>query len=406
MESVAVYGLGYVGLPLAKLAKSKGYGVLGVDISAAAVERARKEGVEATADGVSAAKGADIMVVCVPTPVDEAYMPDLGPVKSACGMLASGLGKGKLVIVESTINPGVMEGVVRPILEETGLKAGRDFNLAHCPERIDPGNRRYGVHNLPRVVGGITAGCASKAAVFYRSIIDADVLELSSIKAAEATKIMENSFRDVNIAFINEMAKSFDSLGIDVTEVIRAASTKPFGFMPHYPGAGVGGHCIPVDPYYLIEEAKRRGFNHRFLLLAREINNGMPEYVVQKVVDGLNEVGLSVKGAGVCVLGVAYKRDVDDVRESPSVKIIDKLKKLGAKVEVYDPFIPGRSTLKGLGDCMASDCLVLVTDHSEYVKMDYGRLGEVKVVVDGRNCLDKGKIEAAGVVYRGIGRGR
>ena len=217
---------------------------------------------------------------------------------------------------------------------------------------------------------------------------------------------MENSFRDVNIAFMNEMAKSFDSLGIDVTEVIKAASTKPFSFMPHYPGAGVGGHCIPVDPYYLIEEAKRRGFNHRFLLLAREINNSMPEYVVQKVVEGLNEVGLSVKGARVCVLGIAYKRDVDDVRESPSVKIIAKLRKLGAKVDVYDPFIKDKSTLGSLGECMASDCLVLVTDHTEYTKMDYSKLGGVKVIVDGRNCLDRGKIEAVGVVYRGIGRGK
>jgi UDP-N-acetyl-D-glucosamine dehydrogenase len=176
--------------------------------------------------------------------------------------------------------------------------------------------------------------------------------------------------------------------------------------MPHYPGCGVGGHCIPVDPYYLIEEAKRRGFNHRFLLLAREINNSMPEYAVQKVVDGLNEVGKSVKGTRICVLGLAYKRDVEDIRESPAVKVIDKLKKLGAKVDVYDPFIPSKSTVKSLSDCMKAECLVLVTDHSEFVKMDYKSPGNVKVVVDGRNCLDRQKIEAQGIVYRGIGRGQ
>jgi UDP-N-acetyl-D-glucosamine dehydrogenase len=405
MESVAVFGLGYVGLPLAKLAKAKGFKVLGVDISEKAVERAQKEGVEATLDGLSAAKGADVVVVCVPTPVDEAFMPVLAPVEGACEVISKGLRKGQLVVIESTINPGVMEEIVQPILERSGLKAGKDFSLAHCPERIDPGNRKWGVHNLPRVVGGVGVGSAKRAADFYRKIIDAEVVELSSVKAAEATKIMENSFRDVNIAFMNEMAKSFDSLGIDVTEVIRAASTKPFGFMPHYPGCGVGGHCIPVDPYYLIEEAKRRGFNHRFLLLAREINNGMPEYAVQKAVDGLNEVGKSVKGTRVCVLGLAYKRDVDDIRESPAVKVIEKLKKLGAKVDVYDPFIKSKSTVKTLGDCMKSECLVLVTDHTEFAGIDFGNPGNVKVIVDGRNCLDKKKIEAAGIVYRGIGRG-
>ena len=405
MESVAVFGLGYVGLPLAQLTKSKGFAVVGVDVSESALKRARGVGVEVSSDGVSAVRKAEIVVVCVPTPVDNKYMPDLEAIVSVCETIAGGLRKGQLVVVESTINPGVMEEVVKPILEKSGLKAGKDFFLAHCPERIDPGNRKWNVSNLPRVVGGIDKESTRRAAEFYRKIIDAPVLELSSVKAAEATKIMENAFRDVNIAFVNEMAKSFDNLGIDITEVIKAASTKPFAFMPHYPGCGVGGHCIPVDPYYLIEEAKRKGFNHRFLLLAREINNSMPEYTVQKVVDALNEVGLSAKGSRICVLGVAYKRDVDDVRESPSLKIIEKLQKLGGKVEVYDPFIPSKSTLKSLDDCFKCDSLVLVTDHSEFVNMDLSKLGKVKVIVDGRNCLDREKIRSLGVVYRGIGRG-
>jgi len=404
MESIVVFGLGYVGLPLALLTKSKGFSVVGVDVSRGALKRARKEGLEVSSDGAGAVKSADVVVVCVPTPVDKNYMPDLGAVKAACKVIAKGLRKGQLVIIESTINPGVMEGIVQPILEESGLKAGKDFLLAHCPERIDPGNKKWDVSNLPRVVGGIGRESTRRAAEFYRKIIDAPVLELSSVRAAEATKIMENAFRDVNIAFVNEMAKSFDQMGIDITEVIKAAATKPFAFMSHWPGCGVGGHCIPVDPYYLIEEAKRKGFNHRFLLLAREINNGMPEYTVQKAVDGLNEVGLSVKGAKVCVLGLAYKRDVDDIRESPAVKIIEKLKKLGAKVDVYDPFLKDKSTVKSLKDCMRSDCILLATDHTEFREMDPNKLKKVKVVVDGRNCLDKEKIKKLGVVYRGIGR--
>ena len=403
METVSVFGLGYVGLPLAVLAKKKGFRVYGVDVSRDAVAKADAEGVDVL-DGGDAVEKADIVVVCVPTPVDSSFMPDLTAVKTVCRTIANSLRRGKLVIIESTIYPGVIEEIIQPILEESSLKAGVDFFLAHCPERIDPGNIDWDVGNLPRVAGGINNESAKKAAEFYRKIIDSEILELSSVRAAEATKIMENAFRDVNIAFVNEMAKSFDQIGIDVTEVIKAASTKPFGFLPHHPGCGVGGHCIPVDPYYLIEKAKQKGFNHRFLSLARQINNSMPEYTVQKLVEGLNEVGLSVKGTRICVLGVSYKKGVEDLRESPALKIIEKIKKMGGKIEVYDPYVPDKSTIKSLKECFKSECILIATDHNEFKEINEIETGKVKVIIDGRNCLDKNSIKNKGIVYRGIGR--
>ena len=423
MKTVTIIGLGYVGLPLACLCAEKGYKVTGFDIDKKKVEAVNKgkspikdkdltewlpkvrKNLSATTDEREI-RHSDIIIICVPTPVDENYHPDLGPVVNSSKSVSRNLRKGQLVVVESTIYPGVIEEVVRPTLEESGLKAGKDFHLAHCPERIDPGNRKWNVRNIPRVVGGVSPESTKKAASFYRSIIEANILELSSVKAAEATKIMENTFRDVNIAFVNELAKSFDNLGIDITEVIKAASTKPFGFLPHYPGCGVGGHCIPVDPYYLIEKARSKGFTHSFLALARQINDSMPDYTVKKVISALNEVGKPVKGTKICVLGVSYKKDVGDLRESPAFKVIQLLKKLGANLSIYDPYVPEKSTVKNLNECLKNECLVLVTDHSEFRNMDYKKLknSKVKVIVDGRNCLDKGKIIKSGIIYKGIGR--
>jgi UDP-N-acetyl-D-glucosamine dehydrogenase len=423
MKTVTIIGLGYVGLPLACLCAEKGHGVYGLEIKEEIVKKVNdgvsplkdaelsaqvkklKGKIKATTDASCIAKS-DVVIICVPTPVDENYRPDLGPVEGASRSTAKNLRKGQLVIVESTIYPGVIEEVVQPILEESGMKAGKDFYLAHCPERIDPGNKKWSVRNIPRVVGGVNPESTTKAAEFYRSIIEADILELSSVKSAEAAKVIENAFRDINIAFANEIARSFDNLGIDVAEVIKAASTKPFGFMPHWPGCGVGGHCIPVDPYYLIEKARQHGFTHRFLSLAREINNGMPAYTVQKLILAMNDAGKSVNGSRVCVLGYAYKRDVDDIRSTPAKDIVERIKKLGAKVEVYEPFIPKVSTIKNMDECFSCDALVLVTDHTEFRKMDYSKLkgSKVKVIVDGRNALDREKIKSAGVVYTGIGR--
>lgn len=424
MKKVCIIGLGYVGLPLACLAAEKGYTVTGVDVDSKKVEsinkgispledeelkekvKRLKGKITATTEGVSAVKDSDISIICVPTPIDKNYMPDLSCVKSAAETIAKGLKKGHLVVLESTVAPGTTETDVKGILEKSGLKAGKDFLLAFCPERIDPGNKRFRVSNIPRVLGGINEESAKKAAEFYKSILDAEVLTLSSVKAAEAVKIMENSFRDVNIAFVNEMAKSFDKFGIDVTEVIKGASTKPFSFMAHYPGCGVGGHCIAVDPYYMIEDAKRRGFDHKLLKIAREINNSMPEYTIGKVIDGLKELGMGIKGVKVTVLGLAYKGNVDDMRESPAVDIIERLKALGADVKVFDPHVLGRSDVKSLDDALKSEVVVIATDHNEFKKLDLGLLKKngVRLIVDGRNLIDKAKAEGLGLVYRGIGR--
>ncbi|MBN2251909.1 MAG: nucleotide sugar dehydrogenase [Candidatus Altiarchaeota archaeon] len=417
---VAVIGLGYVGLPLACLCARKSYFVLGVDIIPEIVEKTNKgishikdpeleKGLKKASGKITATDkfegitGCDTVVICVPTPVDEKYKPDLRPLKSACNRIYALIQKGQLIIVESTIYPGVIEEVVKPILERSGLKAGEDFYLAHCPERIDPGNAKWNVENIPRVVGSISDAGLKKAAEFYRSILDAQVYELSSVKAAEAVKIMENTFRDVNIAFVNELAKSFDKFGIDISEVIRGASSKPFGFMAFHPGCGVGGHCIPVDPYYLIERARGAGFDHKFLKLARDINHSMPEYTVDLLESKLGDL----KGEKVGVMGMAYKRDVDDLRESPALKIIALLKERGADLSVYDPFIPKKSDATSLDEFLDKvDYVILATDHTEFREMDAGKLREkgIEVVIDGRNCLDREKITALGILYKGIGR--
>jgi nucleotide sugar dehydrogenase len=425
MKTVCVVGLGYVGLPLACITAEKGYRTYGLDINRETVELtlrgishikdhdlekdvARLKGkIHATTDAKEAVTNSDIIIVCVPTPIDRNNKPDLEPVISSSKMISKNLKKGQLIVVESTIYPGVIEEVVQPILEESGLNAEKDFYLAHCPERIDLGNKKWDVRTIPRVVGALSEKGLKKAAEFYRSILDSGVYELSSVKAAEATKVTENAFRDVNIAFVNELAKSFDKMGIDALEVIRAASTKPFGFMAHYPGAGVGGHCIPVDPYYLIEKAKCFGFTHKFLILAREINSSMPEYTVELLDDALHEIGKSVKGARVGVLGVAYKGGVDDIRESPALEIIKILKRKGAKLYIFDPYVKGESNVNTMDKVLEkSECLVLVTDHPEFKSMNLEKAKKkgIKVIIDGRNVLDKEKIKSLGILYRGIGR--
>ena len=420
-KTVSIIGLGYVGLPLACLCAEKGLTVYGVDIDKRRLElisqgkspiddpvlhdqvKKAKGKIITTDDAAHAASKSDVIIVCVPTPVDKGHEPDLKPLIGACKALAPGLQDGCIVVIESTIFPGTVEEIVLPILE----KSGKSFFLGHCPERIDPGNKKYTVRNLPRVVGGIDAESTKRIAQFYRSIIEADIIELSSVKAAEATKIMENTFRDVNIAFMNEMARSFDKAGIDITEVIKGASTKPFGFLPHYPGAGVGGHCIAVDPYYLIAKAKERGFIHDFLILARKINEGMPCYTVQLLEQKLTTLKKSLSGAKVGVLGLAYKGNVDDTRESPAWEVIHILKDKGAKVEVFDPYVPSESSAQSLGDLFGKvEYVVLVTNHSQFKEMDYSLLKKsgIKVVIDGRNCLDKEKITSLGILYHGIGR--
>lgn len=419
-KSVAIIGLGYVGLPLACLCAKKGYNVIGIDKNSEIVKKVnegishiKEEKLEkevkslkgkilATTD-FSKIKNSDIIIICVPTPVDKKHKPDLKPLKSASREISKFLRNGHLIIIESTIYPGTTEEIIKPILEDSGLKPEKDFFLVHCPERIDPGNKKWSVENIPRVLGALSKKGRKKAAKFYREIINAEITELSSVKAAEAVKIMENTFRDINIAFINELAKSFDKFDIDISEVIKGAKTKPFGFMAFYPGCGVGGHCIPVDPYYLIEKAKNIGFEHRFLKLAREINNSMPEYTVNLLEQKIG----NLKGKKVGVLGLAYKGNVDDIRESPALKIIEILDRRGAKVFSYDPLIKEKSSVSSLDELLREvSYIIIATDHNEFKQMNLKKLkkNKIEVIIDGRNCLDKKKIQKLGIIYKGIGR--
>ncbi len=423
-DAVCIVGLGYVGLPLAIRAKEKGYDVFGFDLNEErnAAINSRKSPIEdryleeqlplhffpATSDP-NVIRSCDIILICVPTPVDELHNPDLGPVIRSAETIAANMRKGSLVVLESTVNPGVTEEVVAPIFEKAGHRVGKDVSLAHCPERINPGDEKWNVTNIPRVVGALDASGLARAVEFYRSIVDGEIRPMKSVREAEAVKVVENSFRDINIAFVNELARSFDKLDIDVADVIRGASTKPFSFMPHFPSCGVGGHCIPVDPYYLIERAKRAGFDHKFLRLAREINNDMPAYTVELLQDALNAVKLPVNGSVVGVLGLSYKANIDDVRESPSFAIVDHLKQHGARVETYDPHILHQSSLKSLDAILKkSTAIILATDHREFREAITPALlkkHRVKVFVDGKNAFDnKSAFKKAGIVYKGIGR--
>lgn len=423
-EVVTVVGLGYVGLPLAVLAVEKGYKVFGVAKGRGGVNKINK-GINTLKDDPSldetiskkkikadtkfdCVKKSDIVLVCVPTPVDAFYTPDLGPVKDAVNKIAKNMKRGQLIVIESTINPGVCEEVVLPILEATGYKVGKDFYLAHCPERINPGDPKWNVSNIPRCVGAVTKKGAQIAAKFYKSILDGEVRIMKSIKEAEATKIVENSFRDINIAFVNELALSFDKLGIDIFDVLQGSSTKPFAFMAHYPSIGVGGHCIPVDPYYLIERARLSGFDHKFLKLAREINNHMPYYTVKALQRNLNSLKIPMNGAKVGVLGLSYKANVGDIRESPSEKVIAYLQELGADVHVFDSYFPERNTEKTLDNTMKKvDAIILATNHKEFLEKltpAYIKKHKIKVVVDGKNALNKEGIINKKILYKGIGR--
>jgi UDP-N-acetyl-D-glucosamine dehydrogenase len=408
-KSVAVIGLGYVGWPLAELASRKGYKVIGIDIDESRVRaiKEKESEIEATAD-FSKVKEVETIIICVPTPVFENHLPDLGPIQAACSAIAPHLKPGQLVILESTVNPGVSEDVVAPILERLShLKVGKDFHLAHCPERINPGDNRWNVENIPRVLGSVDKVGLEKALEFYQSILTAEIRLMATIKEAEAVKVVENAFRDVNIAFVNELAKSFSLLGIDVVHVIEGASTKPFSFLPHYPGCGVGGHCIPVDPYYLIEHAKKNGFEHDFLSLARRINNQMPTFLADLVATTLTDQEISISGSKIAVLGLAYKPNIGDTRESPSFEIIRRLKMYGAEVVTYDPYVLAMSDVESLEEALTgAEAVVVATAHDLFRQMtpDYLVSYGVKVLVDGRNCLPKESFIEKGLTYKGVGR--
>ncbi len=424
-QIVCVIGLGYVGLPLAAIAANKGYKVYGYDNDESKTKLIKKgippfkeefleellpkvKGKIQVISGDSPLmKKCDIHIIAVPTPVDEKYFPDLGPVISASKTVAKNIKKGALVVLESTVNPGVCEEIVKPIFEKAGFVLGRDVFIAHCPERVNPGDPKWNVSNIPRVVGSFDEIGLKRAKEFYENIVDAKIMPMKTIREAEAVKIMENSFRDINIAFVNELAKSFDRMDIDIKHVIEGASTKPFSFWAHWPSCGVGGHCIPVDPYYLIEKAKENDFDHVFLRAARKINNSMPSYTVEVLQDALNQIEKSIKGSKIGLLGMSYKANVSDLRESPSFKIIKALKRHSGKAEIFDPYSPKHSTVKSLDELLEkSEALILATNHNEFVNIPVKKFLDngIKVIVDGKNCLDKEAIQKAGIIYKGIGR--
>lgn len=415
---IGVIGLGYVGLPLATEFARHGLHVVGfeVDEKKAAQINAGKSYIgdvsseqlqEAIATGRLRAttdfgllKDCDAIIICVPTPLRKTKEPDISYILAAAEEIRKRLRRGQLVVLESTTYPGTTDEVLWPIFDETGLKIDEDFLLAFSPERVDPGNPQFQTHNIPKVVGGVTEDSTAAAAFLYSQIV-ADVHSVSSARVAEAAKLLENTFRAVNIGMANEMARLCYALNIDTWEVIRAAATKPFGFMPFYPGPGIGGHCIPLDPHYLSWKARQHGVDSRFISLAEEVNSRMPEHVVQLISDGLNDDSKAMKGARILLLGVAYKKDIDDVRESPALSIIDRLRSKGCEVRYHDPFVgevrfddghaeaqhgPLSSVDLTDEEIRGADCVVIVTNHSQ---IDYGRVTALApLVVDTRNALN------------------
>jgi UDP-N-acetyl-D-glucosamine dehydrogenase len=406
---VGVIGLGYVGLPLAVEFAGAGFTVVGFDVDIAKVnainagrsyipdvatdhlaEVVKSGRLRATADLADLA-GMDVIDICVPTPLRKTKDPDLSYVVKAVESVAKVLRAGQLVILESTTYPGTTDEVVQPMLESGGLVAERDFFLAFSPERVDPGNAQFTTKSIPKVVGGIGPASTAAASAFYGSVLTT-VVPVSSTRVAEMVKLLENTFRAVNIGLVNELALMSRKMEIDVWEVIDAAKTKPFGFMPFYPGPGLGGHCIPIDPFYLSWKARQSGFECRFIELAGQVNGSMPEYVVSRVADALNTVKKPINGSHIHLFGVAYKKDVNDVRESPALDVIALLARRGATVTYTDPHIPHidehgqRLSSIDVEKAFAAgcDCAVLTTDHSAF---DYERLSRLPLIVDTRNAL-------------------
>lgn len=410
--TVGVIGLGYVGLPLALEFGRKGFRVLGFDIDPAKVESLNRGEsyiphftgeriaalveagkLEATADFARAAE-ADALILCVPTPLTPQREPDLSFIVNTAEAIAPHLRAGQLVVLESTTYPGTTDEVLRGVLESGGLKAGKDFYLAYSPEREDPGNADYSTSRIPKVVGGFDAASLEIADALYAQIV-VQTIRVSDTRTAEAVKLLENIFRSVNIALVNELKVVYDRMGIDVWEVIEAAKTKPFGFMPFYPGPGLGGHCIPIDPFYLSWKAREYGVSSRFIELAGEVNTAMPRYVVDRLIELLNEQGKALKGAKILVLGAAYKKNVGDVRESPGITLMEMLLQRGAEVTYHDPHVPAlprmrkhdldlESVALTAQALAAADCVLIATAHDA---VDYAEVvRHAPLVLDTRNA--------------------
>ncbi|MEZ5360544.1 MAG: nucleotide sugar dehydrogenase [Candidatus Zixiibacteriota bacterium] len=418
---IGIIGLGYVGLPLAVEFAENGFKVSGYDVWDAKVKLINsgrsdiddiqdkqvaplvKSGyLKATSDAKVLAQ-MDCVFICVPTPLSKTKDPDISYILSACDAVVKHLHKDMLVVLESTTYPGTTDEVIKPRLEESGLVAGKDFYLAFSPERVDPGNAKYTTKNTPRVVGGITDKCTEIAKTCYEQVIPS-IFAVSSTRAAEMVKLLENTFRSVNIGLVNEVALMCHRLGLDVWEIIDAAASKPFGFMPFYPGPGLGGHCIPIDPHYLSWKLKTLNYFARFIELAGDVNSHMPEWVIERVTSLLNERGMSVKNSKLLILGVAYKKNIQDIRESPALDVLKLLDRLGAKLSYSDPYVPAikwdNKTMKSArltADRIAkADMVIILTDHMDF---NYEWIVEnAQQIFDTRNATSKVKTDSGKVV--------
>lgn len=424
---IGIIGQGYVGLPLA-VAFARKFTVYGFDVCSDTIESlkaGRSHIQDVTDEDLSHSIGktyfptsdpedlqkSDFIIICVPTPLSEDKIPDMSYIKSACTTIKAILHKGQFVVLESTTYPGTTEEVVIPILEEAGLKAGTDFGVAYSPERVDPGNKQYPIAKVPTVVGGINPDCTEIVATLYRSVVE-KIVPVKDARTAESVKMVENIFRNVNIALVNELSLIFERMDVNTWEVIDAAATKPYGFMPFYPGPGIGGHCIPLDPYYMSYRAKKFSFIPRFIETSGEINEFMKMHIVNLAEKGLKQVGKKIYGTKVAVMGLAYKKNINDSRESPSIKIIEEFVNLGADIRVYDPLVPTIRTKAGefvsvgrVEDALSgADCAVFLVDHDVFREITLGMLRELMaspVVVDGKNLF----ASEEGIVYLGIGKG-
>ena len=427
---ICIVGLGYVGLPTAIFFAENDFNVIGVGIDEKKLEMinqgisplgelglderlrevVKKGKLTATLALPGATRQSDIILLIVPTPVTKSKDPDLSHVIDAGKKVSEGLGKGKLVVLESTVYPGVTEEVLQPILEESGLKAGEDFGLAYCPERYNPGDDAHSIEKVARVVGGITPEWAEITRELYQFIIKEDIKVLRNIKTSEAAKVIENTQRDLNIALVNELAMIFEKIGIDVMEVIEGASTK-WNFNVYYPGGGVGGHCLPVDPYYLVKKAKELGYHSKVIAAGRTINDHMPQHVFGLLSDALNDNEKSVKNSKIVVLGLSYKENVGDDRESPSEELINELEHYQAQVTIVDPYIEKTQVYGTLESDLYqaledADAMVLMTAHQEFRDLDFEKakkLMKIPIIVDARRIYDPENLKRMGFFYSGVG---
>ena len=414
---IGIIGMGYVGIPLGLEFAGTGFSVTGFDKDSARVKeinsgkqvmkhipaKSMKEFVKknngSSTTEFSEIRDMDCLIICVPTPLDEHEQPDMSYIESASKEIGKNLRKGQLIVLESTTYPGTTREIVKPILEKSKLEAGEDFFLAYSPEREDPGNKEFSVSAIPKVMGGLTDNCLRLTSNLYKNIVS-ETVEVSSLETAEATKLMENIFRAVNIAMVNELKLILSRMGINIWEVIDAAKTKPFGFMPFYPGPGMGGHCIPIDPVYLSWKAKEYNTEAKFIELAGEINRKMTEHIAHRIGRALNDDKKSIRGSKILIVGVAYKKDIDDMRESPALRIMDLLKHKGAKITYHDPNVKNVGPLKSLdltqNTINEQDAIVITTDHTN---IDYKSLGKhAKLIVDTRNIMATVKNPKARVI--------